>query len=127
MDIKDAVPEARIIERHKGATPKTVIAREGNCVRVRNDAGRETSITEKTLKRYNLLEAPEPTVVVISRNQTHGRAGRVYVIQSGLPVFGDVDNKNAATVYLRRLAQELLDRGRWHGLDPRLEPAGEEA
>lgn len=69
MKFEDAAVGTRIIERHKDASPKTVIAVEGRCVRVENDAGRETSITEKTLKRYDVARPRLKPVKIVLANE----------------------------------------------------------
>jgi hypothetical protein len=61
MEIEQATPGTRIIERHAEATPKTVVSWEndglGNTkVRVRGDSGRVTRIAAKNLGRYDRVE-----------------------------------------------------------------------
>lgn len=56
MKIDDATPGARILERRKAATPKTVIQREGRWIRVRDDAGREWSVSVKRLPHFDRLD-----------------------------------------------------------------------
>lgn len=64
MNILDAKPGARIIERHKQATPKTVIEWEvSDKLRliVENDDGRRTKISAANILRYDVIKTGDET------------------------------------------------------------------
>lgn len=130
MDIEDAKPGARIIERHKQATAKTVVKRSSSRgedqIVVEGDNGRTSRINVKNIKRYNLLAAapadPEQ-IVVLSRDKTHGQSGRTFAVMIGNGRNAQsTDVAKEATRFYRKDAQDLLDSGRWYGLNPALEP-----
>jgi hypothetical protein len=61
MRVDEARPGIRIIERHKSATPRTIVSLENDgfgktLVVVKNDQGRRTTIKAKNLSRYNIIE-----------------------------------------------------------------------
>lgn len=64
MDIMDAKPGVRIIERHKSATPRTVVSWENDgfgktLVVVKNDEGRTSKIKAKNIRRYDIVKDEE--------------------------------------------------------------------
>lgn len=75
------------------------------------------------------MTVDEQDWVVISRDPINGETGRVYA------VFESVRAKTAsassdievATQVIREVAEQLLGRGRWAGLNPKIEPAPAEA
>jgi hypothetical protein len=62
------------------------------------------------------------TMVVISRagGFTHPDHERVYV-QGGPVIWTATTDRNQAAIVTQDHARGLLRRGRWHGLDPRIE------
>lgn len=79
MRIEDAIVGARILERHKHAMPRTIVAWEEYpggmpCIIVKGASGRKTKIKAANLGRYDLLSKPPETSVVCTYTITqHGK------------------------------------------------------
>lgn len=71
------------------------------------------------------MSAVDLDYVVISREDRFlaPDADRVYTVALGTNVFGITTDKTKATRFPASVARQMLQRGRYHGLKPRLETA----
>jgi hypothetical protein len=69
----------------------------------------------------------KPELVVISRDGFSWEGRRVYVIELAHNLHMGVVHAVMATRYPVEVAQAMLDGGRWYAMDPKLEPAPEQA